>query len=395
MAFLLSYLKVPLSWGEILKRTFREAFFADNCFGMAAQLAYYFFFALFPTLLVVMAIADIFAADVIQMLNGLGGFIPSEALSLISEQLGKLTEGQQGGLLTIGMATALWSSSAAMTAIIDVLNAAYDIDEGRPWWKVRLTAIGLTIGIAVFIVVAFALVVAGPTMAERLADRLYLGPAFEWTWKILQWPLVFTMVSGGMAIVYYFAPDAEQDWVWLTPGSILATVLWLGASLGFKYYISNFGGYASYGVVGGVMVLMLWFYLSGLVLLLGAELNAEIEHASEYGKAEGEKVAGEKRKIGPRLRRMWEIQRKKGGKPLSANEVRSAVGGAPREDLKPAPESQPNPAPAQPGARPLTPQPAAAFSADEGGWSDWIIGAPVVLAQALWTMKSYKKRVKS
>jgi membrane protein len=385
MAFLLAYLQVPLSWGQILRRTFHEAL-KDNCLGMAAQLAYYFFFALFPTLLVMIAIADVFAADVLKMIGGLGGVVPSAALTLVTDQLGKLTEGEQGGLMTIGMLTALWSSSAAMTAIIDTLNTAYDIEEGRPWWRVRLTAIALTIGLALFIVVAFALVVAGPTLAERLADRLFLGAAFEWTWKILQWPLVFALVSAGIAVVYYFAPDAEQDWVWLTPGSIMATTLWLVASLGFKFYLANVGGYESYGIIGGVMVLMLWFYLSGLVILIGAEMNAEIEHASAYGKDVGEKVPGEKRTIGPALQRVWEARhRQRGGTPPSADEVKAKV--------------KERPAPVPPG-RPAT---VTAFrsgaqirrSAGEGAWADWIIGAPVVLMQALWTLKSYRNRIKS
>ena len=201
MAVLLTYLKVPLSWGQILQRTFNEAL-KDGCLGMAAQLAYYFFFALFPTLLVMIALADIFAADVMKMIAGLGGILPGDALSLITDQLGRLTGGEQGGLFTIGMLTALWSSSAAMTAIIDTLNTAYDIEEGRPWWKVRVTAIALTIGLALFIVLAFSLVVAGPTLAERLADRWFLGSTFEWTWKILQWPLVFALVSAAIALVY-------------------------------------------------------------------------------------------------------------------------------------------------------------------------------------------------
>jgi membrane protein len=382
---MLAYLDMPLSWGGIARRTLSESL-KDNCLGMAAQLAYYFFFALFPTLLVVIAIADFFATDVMQMVGGLGGVVPSAALSLITDQLGKLTEGEQGGLLTIGMLTALWSSSAAMTAIIDTLNTAYDIEEGRPWWKVRLTAIGLTVGLALFIVVAFALIVAGPTLAERLADRWFLGAAFEWTWKILQWPLVFALVSGAIAIVYYYAPDAEQDWVWITPGSIVATVLWLIASLGFKYYIANFGGYESYGIIGGVMVLMLWFYLSGLVILIGAEMNAEIEHASAYGKDPGEKVPGQKRTIGPALRRTWEARRGPGSpKPPSANEVKAKV------KERSAPRA---PQPATVTA--FRSAPAAGPRAGAGAaWSDWIIGAPVVLAQALWTLRSYRNRVRS
>lgn len=375
MAVLLASLRVPLSWREILRRTFDEAFFKDNCLGMAAQLAYYFLFALFPTLLVVMAIADIFATDVIQMVRGAQGVVPQEGVMLVTEQLGRLSDGQQGGLLTLGMLTALWSSSAAMTAIINTLNTAYDIEESRPWWKVRLTAVALTVGLALFIVAAFALVVAGPTLAERLADRLYLGPVFEWTWKVSQWPVIFALVSGAIAIVYYFAPDAEQDWVWLTPGSIAATAMWLLASLGFKYYIANFANYESYGVIGGVMVLMLWFYISGLVILLGAEMNAEIEHASPYGKDEGEKVPGEKRKSGPALKRAWEHRhwhRNSAAAP--------AAGSAPQPQVA-----------ARDGETLPDPRPATAFAGDSHSLSTWLIGAPIVLAQTLWALRSWRR----
>ena len=330
MAILLAYLHVPLSWPEILRRTFNEAFFKDNCLGMAAQLAYYFFFALFPTLLVLLAIAQyvIDADTILQMFELMRGFAPPEALRLIIDQIAKLRATDPGGILTIGVLTALWSSSAAMTAIIDTLNHAYDIEEGRPWWKVRLTAIGLTVGVALFVMLSFTLILFGPTAAEWIANVTPLGTGFEWAWKILQWPLIFVFVTMSMAIVYYFAPDAEQDWVWLTPGSVLATMLWLLASLGFKYYVANWGNYdaETYGAIGAVMVLLLWFYLSGLVILIGAELNAEIEHASPYGKDEGEKVPGQKRKIGPAAMRAWmDKRRKRRGKPPSSEEVRDAV----------------------------------------------------------------------
>jgi membrane protein len=136
-------------------------------------------------------------------------------------------------------------------------------------------------------------------VADYVAHATGLGPIFAWTWKTLQWPVILVLVALGAAIVYYFAPDAEQEWVWVTPGSVLTTVLWLLASLGFKYYVTNFGSYTeTYGAIGGVMVLLLWFYISGLVAILGAELNAEIEHASPYGKAAGEKVPGQRRAIG-------------------------------------------------------------------------------------------------
>jgi membrane protein len=338
MATMLAFLKVPLTWGQILRRTFTEAF-EDNCLGMAAQLAYYFFFALFPALLMVIAIASYFPYHTLvdDMFKTLGGFAPPEVLTIMTDQLGKIAKGEQGGLFTLGMLTAIWSSSAAMTAIIDTLNNAYDIQEGRPWWKVRITAIALTIGVAIFILVSFGLVLAGPTVAERLADRFYLGPVFEWSWKLLQWPVIFGLVSIAFAIIYFFAPDAEQDWVWLTPGAVFATTLWLLASLGFKYYVANLTSYTeTYGAIGGVMILMIWFYISGLVILLGAEMNAEIEHASPYGKEPGEKVPGEKRKIGPARMREWIARRQqKGRKPPSAQEVKDVVGEPPPDKIPP------------------------------------------------------------
>ena len=250
------------------------------------------------TLTIETLIDDIFAM--------LGRFAPPEVLTIITDQIREIAAGEQGGLLTLGFLLAIWSSSAAMVAIIDTLNRAYDIDEARPWWKVRLIAIGLTMGLALFILVSFALVLVGPTAAQWIADRTPLGEVFVWTWMIVQWPIVFAIAATGIGLVYYFAPDAEQDWVWLTPGSIMATILWLAASLAFKFYLASFGSYTeTYGAIGGIMILMLWFYLSGVVLLVGAEMNAEIEHASPYGKAAGEKVPGAKRKIGAAAERAW------------------------------------------------------------------------------------------
>jgi len=291
-----------------------------------------------------------------------------------------------------------------MTAIIDTLNACYDIQEGRPWWKVRLTAILLTIAISVFILVSFALVLAGPTVAEKIADRFYLGAAFEWTWKIAQWPVIFALVSIAIAAIYYWGPDAEQDWVWLTPGSIFATTCWLLASLGFKYYVANFASYtATYGAIGGVMILMLWFYISGLVILLGAEMNAEIEHASPYGKDEGEKVPGQKRKIGPAAMRAWmDRRRQRGDKPPSADEMKDVVG-------PPPPEKEPGNPPSPRGERSIAPKGdrGAAPARDRSvgptvvrplapassGFSDYLIGAGVVAAQAFFALKFWKRRV--
>ena len=288
----------------------------------------------------------------------------------------------------------IWSTSSAMTAIIDTLNSAYDIQEGRPWWLVRVTAIGLTVGVALFILVSFALVLGGPTAAEYLANYWYLGAAFEWTWKILQWPLVFVLVSAALAIVYYFAPDAEQDWVWLTPGTLIATTLWLLASLGFKYYVANLGSYTeTYGAIGGVMVLMLWFYITGLVILIGAEMNAEIEHASPYGKEVGEKVPGQKRKLGPAAMRAWIKHRTRHGeKPPSAEELKEVVG-------PPPPDKEPGNPTAAAGERSLAPKgdrgtgPATHRVAPAAGFGDYVIGAGVVATQAFYALKFWRRRM--
>src|SRR5262245_6807324 len=240
----------------------------------------------------------------------LGQIAPPDVLTIITDQIRKISESQQGGILTGAFLLTVWSSSGAMVSIISTLNAAYDISEGRPLWKVRLTAIALTVGVALFIVASLALVLVGPGFAGHLANRLHLGTAFTWTWWVVQWPVVFTMVATAIGLVYYYAPDAEQEWVWISPGSIVATSLWVVVSLGFKLYIKYFGNYnETYGTLGAFIVVLTWFYLSGLAILIGAELNAEIEHASPYGKAPGEKVPGQKRKIGILARRHYEQQR--------------------------------------------------------------------------------------
>jgi membrane protein len=311
---MLAYLRVPLGWRDLLKRTINEAW-ADDIFNLAAQQAYYFFFALFPALLFVIAVASFFPLqglidNVMQMLARVA---PGDVTKIVTDSIAGLSKQNSGGILTFAFFVTIWSSSGAMVSIITTLNAAYDVTESRPMWKTRLIAIALTIGIAVFILAAMFLVIAGPTLAERIATNMGLGSAFKWTWWVLQWPIVFALVAIGIGVVYYFAPDVEQDWIWITPGSILATLLWLVVSLGLKlYYQLMPDANAAYGTIGGVMVLMLWFYCSGIALLLGAELNAEIEHASPLGKDPGERVPGEKRVVGARAQRIYEEKRAKG-----------------------------------------------------------------------------------
>jgi membrane protein len=193
----------------------------------------------------------------------------------------RISESDQGGLLTLGILGALWSSSSALVGLISALNTAYDIREGRSWWKVRLIAVGLTIALAIFLLISSTLVIAGPEIASKLADMFGLGAAFTWTWNILQWPFALMLVITALALVYHYGPDIRQDWVWISPGAALATLLWLGISLGFRAYVQFAGDYnATYGTIGGVIVLLLWLYFSGFAILVGAELNAEIEVAT-------------------------------------------------------------------------------------------------------------------
>ena len=320
---MLRALRIPIGWTDLLKRTYNETM-ADNCLGLAAQLAYYFFLALFPALLFVVAILSYVPVQgLMDAINSsLARVAPTDVFNIIRDQMIKIAENKNGGLLTIGMIGTLWSTSSGVSAIIDTLNQAYDVQETRPLWKTKLIALGLAVALAVFIVLSFALVLVGPTAAEKIADYVRLGAAFEWTWKILQWPVVFALVSLGVAMIYYFAPDVEQQFVWITPGSIFATILWVLISLAFKFYVANFGAYnATYGTIGGIIVTLTWFYVSALAILVGAELNAEIEHASPYGKDPGEKVIGEKKKIGALAEEAYEAKKAAGTlKPAIARE---------------------------------------------------------------------------
>ena len=291
----LNQLHVPLSWREVAVRTGKKIY-ADDVLGWSAELSYYFFLALFPALLFFVAVASFFPIHDLtdQIVASLSHFAPGEVLTLVHDQLLQISKNNNGGLLTFGLLATLWSASSGMSAAMSVLNRAYHVEEGRPWWRVRLTAILLTVALAIFVLISFALVIVGPTVAEQVAGHIGLGPAFTWTWKVVQWPVVFALAITGVAIVFFVAPDVKQEWVWITPGSVFATIVWLLASLGFKWYIAEFANYQkTYGAIGAVIVALLWFYVSGLAMLAGAEMNAVLEHASPEGKDPGEKVKGE------------------------------------------------------------------------------------------------------
>jgi len=298
-----AYLDLHVGWKEILKRTVRDSR-EDDITGLAAELSYYFFLSLVPALLFLIALASLFPLQ--HLVDDVSGLLapvaPPEVVKLVRDQMLLIADGDDTALLSFGLLGALWSSSAAMTAVVYAMDKAYDITEARAWWRVKLTAILLTIGLAAFLLIAATLTLAGPELVDVLTRWMAWPTVWAFVWKILQWPLVFLLVTTGIGLVYYFAPDAEQDWVWITPGSIVAAVIWLLSSLGLRLYLLNFTDYdATYGTLGGIMAMLLWFYLTGLAILIGAELNAEIEHASPWGKKAGEKslAPGKRRRIGP------------------------------------------------------------------------------------------------
>jgi membrane protein len=284
-----------LGVGELARRVWAE-FSEDEISDRAAALAYYFLFALFPALLFLTALLGLLPIP--NLMDRLMAYIsqamPGDAASIIQKTLTEIVAGANSGLLSIGVLGALWAGSNGMSSIMSALNAAYDVKETRPWWKTKLLALGLTFGFSVFILSALVLLMFGPKIGETVASWVGLGDVFMRVWNIVSIPIVMVLVAIGIGLVYYLAPAVEQRWRWVTPGSVVALVLWLAASFALRFYVTNFANYnATYGSIGGVILLMLWLYLSGMAILLGAEVNAEIEQAAARRGAPDAKEAGE------------------------------------------------------------------------------------------------------
>jgi membrane protein len=279
-----------------LGRRVRDEINEDEVADRAAALAYYFLFALFPTLLFLTSLLGLLPVS--GLMDSLMAYanqaMPPDAASILTKTLSEIQQGARGGLLSIGALTALWAASAGMASMMNALNVAYDVAEPRSWWKRRLIAILLTVGFSVFVLTALVLVVFGPRIGDAVAGRVGLGSVFTIVWNLVSVPVVMVFILVGIALVYYFAPATQQHWRWVTPGSAVALVLWLAMSFGLRWYVANFADYgATYGSIGGVILLMLWLYLSGLVLLVGAEINAVIEQAAAARGEVTAKAAGE------------------------------------------------------------------------------------------------------
>ncbi|HEX8129679.1 MAG TPA: YihY/virulence factor BrkB family protein [Pyrinomonadaceae bacterium] len=274
-----------LSWKELATRVWAEIN-EDDIFGRSAQLSYYFLLALFPLLLFITAVLGQFAEAGSELrenlLSILGSVVPQEASDLIHETVDNVEKGAGGGKISFGILATLWAASNGMTAICQTLNIAYEAEETRPWWKVRLISLGLTVALAVLILSALTLTLFGGHIAEYIAASFSFGQVFTWGWKILQWPVVLVFVLVAFGLIYYLAPDVkDRRWHWVSPGAAIAVTLWLIVSFGFRAYLSYFNSYnATYGSLGAVIILMLWFYLTGAAILIGGEVNSEVELAT-------------------------------------------------------------------------------------------------------------------
>jgi len=253
----------------------------DEIFGRAAQLSYYFLLALFPLLLFLVTLLGYFAQAGSEFRNTLLTYLatvmPSGAVKLVRTTLDEISIARGGGKLSIGLLAALWAASNGMGAISQTLNITYDVKETRPWWKVRLVSVLLTIALAVLIICALAIILYGGTIGDAIAGRYGLSGLFRTTWRILQWPIALAFAFATFSLIYNFAPNLRpNERQWLTPGAIAGVALWLLVSFGFRVYLHYFNSYSmTYGSLGALIVLMLWFYFTGAAILIGGEVNCE------------------------------------------------------------------------------------------------------------------------
>jgi membrane protein len=279
-----------LSPYALVKESVKD-FIADDMPTYAAALAYQVLFSLFPFIIFLVALLGFLNLgsffDWLRQQAEL--FLPGQAMNEVNKVIAELRQ-PQGGLLSFGAIVALWSASAGIRAVMNALNAAYDVKEGRPAWKLYPLSLFYTIGIAAMLVAAAALLVIGPQAIGWLAQQIGLEQLVVTLWTWLRWPVVLFLFTLAIAVVYYVAPDVEQTFRFITPGATLAVIVWIGLSLAFNYYTQNFADYSvMYGSIGTIVALLLYFFISAAVLLFGAEVNAVIEQHAPTGKAPGEK----------------------------------------------------------------------------------------------------------
>lgn len=273
----------------------------DDITGRSAQLAYYFFLSLFPGLILITALLGLLARQgphlQDSMLHAMGTVLPESAFGTIQDIFKQITKSSGGGLFTFGALGALWSATAGMSAVQDTLNSVYGVEEGRPFWKRSLIAIGLTIAVILMAILALAVTLSGSVLMNFIVRHTGMDKTVAILWRVAAGLITLCLLSMIFALTYYVAPDVKQPkWQWVTPGAAIGIVLWIAASLAFRLYLHYFDTYSkTYGSMGAVIVLLLWFYVSGLALLLGAEINSAYENrkakqGDPLAKEKGEKV---------------------------------------------------------------------------------------------------------
>ena len=268
-------------WWPVLKRTVAE-FREDNLTDWAAALTYYSVLAIFPALIVLVSILGLVGESATQpLIDNLGTVAPGPAKDIFTSALKNLQgdQGAAGVLFVVGLVGALWSASGYVAAFMRASNAIYDMEEGRPVWKTLPTRVGLTVVLLALLAISTIAVVLTGGLAERAGDLVGLGSTAVTVWNIAKWPVLLVVVSFMFALLYWAAPNVKHPgFRWISPGGILAVVGWLIASGAFALYVSNFGSYnKTYGALGGVVVFLVWLWISNIVILLGAEFNAELE----------------------------------------------------------------------------------------------------------------------
>jgi membrane protein len=256
----------------------------DDVGGLAADMAYHFVMALFPFLLFLVALTSfiepVFGVDNLEqkIVDEVAKVAPPDVTSTVETLVSNVLNNQSAGLLSIGLVLAIWSASGAMQTVMKAINRAYDVEEGRGFIPKRALAIGLTVLTAVFFIFATGLIIGGQFVSELVSDSLGVGGAGEVLWMIARFVGVLALVGLAIAFIYWKAPAKDQRWVWVSPGAIFFVVAWIIATVGFSFYIANFGSYnETYGTIGAAIIALLWFYITSFLIVLGAEINAVLE----------------------------------------------------------------------------------------------------------------------
>ncbi|HYJ13674.1 MAG TPA: YihY/virulence factor BrkB family protein [Thermomicrobiales bacterium] len=263
---------------DLLKRAVKD-FLKDDMSTYSAALAYAALFALFPFLIFLIALLGFLnIPEFFDWLLDQGQTaLPADAFGMLEEIITQIRGQARGGLLSIGIIVAIWGASGGVRSVMNAMNVAFDVEETRPIWKRYLLSIFYTLGIAVLLIAASGLMLTGPELMESIASEVGLGDLFVTLWTWLRWPVLVVLLMLVAALVYYVAPNVDQPFALITPGAAFAVVMWVIASVGFSLYVSNFANYGStYGSLGSMIILLLFFYVSSAVLLLGAEVNAEL-----------------------------------------------------------------------------------------------------------------------